>query len=65
MHEHWVKLFVFAVVTFIFCRVFVSENLGIVLGGAAVLGLGVYAALLAETPQLGLSRDTHRSSNRQ
>lgn len=53
LQEHWVKLLVFLVVTFVFCRVFVSENLGVVLAGAAVLGLGVYAALLAEVPQLG------------
>lgn len=53
MHEHWVKLAVFLAVVFLFCRLFVAENLGVFLAGAAVLGLGVYAALLVELPQLG------------
>jgi uncharacterized membrane protein len=53
MHEHWIRLAVFVVIVFLFCRLFVVENLGLILAGIAVLALGVYAALLAEVPQLG------------
>lgn len=53
MHEHWVRLVVFLLIVFLFCRLFVAENLGVIVGGACVVGLGVYAALLAELPQLG------------
>ncbi len=59
IHDHYVKLLLFVVLTFIFCRVFVSENLGVVLGGAAVLGLGIYAALLAEAPELASGSNNH------
>lgn len=56
MHEHWVRLVVFLVIVFVFCRLFVAENLGVFLAGAAVLGLGVYAALSVELPQLGFGQ---------
>lgn len=51
--KDWVRLTVFLVLVFVFCRVFVAENVGVLLGGAAVLGLGIYATLLAELPHLG------------
>lgn len=57
MHEHWKKLLLFIVVTFLFCKFVVATNLGVVLGGAAVLGLGIYAALLAEVGT-GANRST-------
>jgi uncharacterized membrane protein YccC len=53
MHEHWIRLVLFVVAVFLFCRLFVVANLGVVLAGIAVLALGVYAALLVEVPQLG------------
>lgn len=53
MHEHWIRLVIFVVIVFLFCRLAVVENLGVILAGIAVLALGVYAALLAELPQLG------------
>lgn len=61
MQGHWVKLVVFLVVVFLFCRLFVAENLGVFLAGAAVLGLGVYAALLVELPQLGSGQGSDHS----
>lgn len=53
MHEHWVKLALFLAAVLAFCRLFVVTNLGVWVAGGAVLALGVYAALLAEVPQLG------------
>ena len=61
MHEKdLVKLVLFIVAVFVFCRIFVAENIGVLLGGAAVVGLGIYAALLAENPQLGAAETSDR-----
>jgi hypothetical protein len=48
MHASWQKLALFAIIVFLFCRLFVIENLGLFVAGAAVLGLGLYAALVAQ-----------------
>lgn len=61
MQEHWVRLVVFLLIVFLFCRICVAENLGLIVGGACVLGLGVYAALLAEFPQLGSGQGSDRT----
>lgn len=36
---------------FLFCGVFVGENLGLYLFVVAILGLGVFAAISVESPQ--------------
>jgi hypothetical protein len=49
MQEYAIKLAVALAVVFVFCRVFVVDNIGLWLSGLALLALGVFAAVLAET----------------
>jgi hypothetical protein len=49
MQEYAIKLTAAVVIVFVFCRVFVVDNIGLWLSGLALLALGVFAAVLAET----------------
>jgi hypothetical protein len=49
MQEYAIKLAAAVAVVFLFCRVFVVDNIGLWLSGLALLALGVFAAVLAET----------------
>jgi hypothetical protein len=49
MQEYAIKLIAAVALVFVFCRVFVVDNIGLWLSGLALLALGVLAAVLAET----------------
>lgn len=65
MQEYAIKLTVAVALVFVFCRVFVADNVGLWLSGLALLALGIFAAVLAETQPAPLpdSRSGARSSD--
>jgi hypothetical protein len=57
MQEYAIKLAAAVAVVFLFCRVFVVDNIGLWLSGLALLALGVFTAVLAETQPVPPSPD--------